>query len=170
MRIPIVNEQDELLYCVDSEERDFLNEVTRIVGIWVFDEHGSVLISKRSKHKKKMPDLWGPSVAGSVEEGETYESNAHKELQEEIGVISNNLILGPKDRVNTQHAYFCQWFFVTIPHDTLFTLQEIEVDEVRWTSIPDLEESFKNEPDIFVPAFPMCITALKKYETQNKTS
>ena len=47
-----------------------------------------VLIVERQTafDKKYDPGKWGPSAAGTVEEGETYQSNIIKELQEEIGL------------------------------------------------------------------------------------
>ena len=38
------------------------------------------------------PEVWGPAVSGTNEEGETYDSNIIKEAQEEIGLTGYTLI------------------------------------------------------------------------------
>ncbi|OGI73354.1 hypothetical protein A3E33_02000 [Candidatus Nomurabacteria bacterium RIFCSPHIGHO2_12_FULL_40_77] len=123
MRIPIVNEQDNLLYFKDKSERDKRKEITRSSSLIIFNEKGEVLLAKRSKNKKNSPNVWGPSAEGSLEEGDTYESNAIKEAEEEIGIKLDNVIIGPKRRESDNyHEYFIQCFFATISSSTKFTL------------------------------------------------
>lgn len=164
MRIPIVNEKDEILYYKDSTERDLKKEITRISGLWVTNEKGEFLIAKRSKNKKHHPNIWGPSAAGSVEEGETYKSNIIKEAREEIGIDIGGVVLGPKKRVSSSHEYFCQYFFVKIPSGTAFILQESEVDEVRWISLQELKNWCSKNPEEFVPSFMKNIDVIENYE------
>lgn len=167
MKIPIVNEQDEIIGHKDPDERDLMNEITRIMGVWILNENNKVLIAKRSKNKKSLPNLWSHSVAGSVEEGESYEFNALKEIGEELGVNISDLTPGPKHRMTTKHAYFCQWFIVKIPSNTKFILQESEVDEIKWISIKELKEWYKNNPSEFVPSFDRCLEVIENYANKN---
>ena len=44
--------------------------------------------SKKAKTKINDPGMWGPAVAGTVEENETYEENIIKESKEEINLES----------------------------------------------------------------------------------
>lgn len=81
MRIPIVNEQDEIIGYKDRKDRNTV-DITRITGLWLWNEKGEVLLAQRALSKDINPGLWGPAVAGTVEEGETYESNIIKEAEE----------------------------------------------------------------------------------------
>ena len=165
--IPIVNEQDEILYHKDSHDRNLQKEIMRCSGLWILNEKDEVLIALRSKNKKSFPNIWGPSVTGSNEEGETYLSNVIKEAEEELGLIIENPIIGIKERVSESHEYFVQWFFIVIPSVTKFVLQESEVDEIRWISIKDLREWNKKNPEQFVPFFNSDIDIVENYENQN---
>src|SRR3989338_10763955 len=105
MRIPIVNEQDEIIGYKDRKDRNKV-DIARITGLWLWNEKGEALLAQRSFNKKMHPGMWGPAVAGTVEEGETYESNIIKESEEEIGLLGFRPILGTKIRRHGSHEHF----------------------------------------------------------------
>ena len=88
MIIPIVNEQDEIIEYKDIRNRN-PKEICRVSAIWLVDSDGNILLAQRAFSKKVDPGKWGPSVAGTVEKGETYEENIIKESKEEIGLTKN---------------------------------------------------------------------------------
>jgi NADH pyrophosphatase NudC (nudix superfamily) len=100
--------------------------------------------------KKDSPGLWGPAVAGSVEEGETYESNIIKEAEEEIGLKNLKPILGPKVRRSGTHEYFAQVFFTIIPKDYPLVKQDEEVEEIRWFRKEELYKLLDEKPEMFL--------------------
>ena len=153
MRIPIVDENDNLLYYKDAKERDRHKEITRSAGLWVTDKEGNILLAQRAFNKEVAPGLWGPAAAGSVEEGETYESNIIKEAEEEINLKNIKPILGPKRRLSTSHEYFAQWFMVVVDHDYSFKKQDEEVEAIKWFSPLELSILLKEQPEIFLPSF-----------------
>ncbi|MES2930687.1 MAG: NUDIX domain-containing protein [Patescibacteria group bacterium] len=138
-----------------------------MAALWVFNEKNEVLIARRSKIKKHHPNLWGPSVAGSVEEGETYQSNILKEANEEIGLRLDTVTAGPKIRVSSIHEYFTQWFFAKVSSQAQFTLQEGEVEEIKWIRVLDLENLYSKQPELFLPSFTRAISVIKEYENQS---
>ncbi len=152
MKIPIVNEQDEI---IGYKEREGKNpkDISRITGLWLKDREGNVLLAQRSFRKKKSPGLWGPSAAGTVEEGETYESNIIKEAEEEIGLIGLKPIAGPKIRASASHEFFGQWFIASIDHDYPFKKQDEEVESIKWFTKNELEKLLKEQPEMFVSGF-----------------
>lgn len=152
MRIPIVNEQDEIIGYKDRKDRN-PKDITRVSALWLTDQDGNVLLAQRSFDKKNDPGLWGPAVAGSVEEGETYESNIIKEAEEEIGLLDLKPILGPKNRRSTSHEYFGQWFTVVVDHNYPFKKQDEEVEELRWFSKEELIKLLKEKPEMFLQNF-----------------
>ncbi len=152
MRIPIVNEQDEIIGYKDRKDRD-PKEITRVAALWVTDKDGNILLAQRSFSKKNDPGLWGPAAAGSVEEGETYESNIIKEAEEEIGLKDIKPKIGPKIRRSTSHEYFGQWFTVVVDHNYPFTKQDEEVELVKWFSKDDLKKLVEEKPEMFLSGF-----------------
>lgn len=52
---------------------------------------GTVLLAKRSAHRKAYPDKWS-FPGGHVEAGETTDASLARELAEEIGVIPTNAL------------------------------------------------------------------------------
>ena len=85
MKIPVVNQQDEI---IGYKEKSLIttDDIYRVSALWITDTTGRILLAKRAFTKSRHPGLWGPAVAGTVEEGETYESNIIKEAEEEIGL------------------------------------------------------------------------------------
>jgi isopentenyldiphosphate isomerase len=154
MKIPIVNEEDEIVGYKDREDRNS-SDIIRITSIWITDENGNVLLQQRNLNKKYNPGKWGPAVAGTVEEGETYESNAYKEMKEEIGIEGIKLKESKKfygeTTVNVGKR-FCQLYTAQIPRIEELVIQEDEVEQVKWFTKDELLEFFKEKPDNFVGA------------------
>jgi isopentenyldiphosphate isomerase len=152
MRIPIVDENDELIGYKEKKERD-PKEITRVSALWVTDKDGNILLAQRVFTKKNDPGKWGPAVAGTVEEGETYEQNMIKEAYEEIGLKDFTYTIGPKNRRSTSHEYFGQWFVAVVDHGYPFIKQDEEVEAIRWFSPSELAILFKEKPEMFLSGF-----------------
>jgi isopentenyldiphosphate isomerase len=152
MKILIVNEKDEVIGSTERNEKK-PGEISRVSALWVSDKEGNVLLAQRSFSRKQAPGIWGPAVAGTVEEGETYESNVVKEAKEEIGLRDIKPILGPKIRRSTTHEYFVQWFTMIINHDYPFKKQDDEVEEIRWFSKDEIVKLYKEKPEMFSDNF-----------------
>lgn len=151
-KIPIVNEQDEIIGYKDRDDRN-KKDITRVSALWITDKEGNILLAQRAFNKKNDPGKWGPAVAGTVEEGETYESNIIKEAEEEIGLIGLSTILGPKIRRSTSHTYFCQLFTVIVDHNFSFKKQDEEVEEIRWFHKDEISKLLKENPEMFLEGF-----------------
>ncbi len=163
MRIPIVNEEDEIMGYKDRNDRD-VNDVIRITGLWLWNERGEVLLAQRAFTKSHHGGLWGPAVAGTVEEGETYESNIIKEAEEEIGLIDLKPVLGPKIRLPGK---FAQWFTSTVNSEYSFIRQTEEVEAIKWFSKDELLQALKETPDVFIPSLKDSALYFFNYEIKN---
>lgn len=154
-RIPVVNEADEI---IGYKERDEVTDadIDRVAALWITNAAGQVLMAQRSAAKKRDPNLWGPAVAGTVEEGETYEDNIIKEAFEEIGVVVTPEDLRPGPKMRVMHGgrnYFCQWFLYTLDKaETEFILQAEEVSRVAWFDPTELKAGIASHPERFVPS------------------
>ncbi len=167
MKIPIVNEQDEIIGYKDRKDRN-TTDITRITGLWLWNEKREVLLAQRGFDKSINPGLWGPAVAGTVEEGETYESNIIKEAEEEIGLKNLKPVLGPKLRRTTKHAYFAQWFTVTINSDYPLIKQDSEVESIKWFSWDEIFKAFDETPGVFLPSLKESAEYFFKHEPKSK--
>lgn len=150
INIPIVNEQDEI---IGYKERSTItaNDIYRVSALWLKNFKGDILLAQRKLTEDHDPGKWGPAVAGTVDEGETYESNIIKEIKEEIGLENVNLTPGPKRRVSGEYNYFCQWYTLTIdkPAEN-FVIQEDEVEQVKWFSKSELQTELRQHPEQFL--------------------
>lgn len=152
MKIPIVDENDEVIEYKDRNET-IPGDIIRITAIWITDGNGNILMAQRSFAKKNSPGKWGPAVAGTVEEGETYESNAYKELEEEIGL--DGVKLNPLKKIlytSITGRKFCYFYNLQISQDTKLKIKKDEVEQIKWFSKEELRESLLKKPEDFVQA------------------
>lgn len=150
MKIPIVNEQDEIIGYKERADRN-PEDIVRLTSIWITDEQGNILLQQRKLTKKNNPGKWGPAVAGTIEEGESYDQNAYKELEEELGIKNVDLIKDKKyyGESNTGKR-FVQVYKVIISRNRELAPQEEEVENLRWVSKDELQKWFSEKPEDFV--------------------
>ena len=161
MKIQIVDNQDQLLGVKERTEVDYKTDIYRVSALWLTNSKGQTLLAKRAAVKDKDPNKWGPAVAGTIDEGETYDINIYKEAEEEIGLMGKKFQKGPKILIKHPRTYFCQWYFVTLDRDIdSFVMQEDEVDELAWVEIEQLKQELRSNPDKYVPAMPQIVDEL----------
>jgi len=151
MKIIIVDNDDKI---IGSKERAEIKkeDIYRVAALWIKNSKNQFLLAKRALTKKNDPGKWGPAVAGTVEEGETYESNITKEAKEELGLKNLNLIKGSKTRTKGIHNHFTQWFLVTLDKTIEeFEIQEEEIDEIKWFTKKVFMKKYKENPSTFIP-------------------
>src|SRR3989344_1519490 len=153
-RIIIVDENDN---AVGVKERGELipGDLYRVSSLWLTNSQGEILLAKRALTKKKDPGKWGPAVAGTVDEGETYDDNIVKETFEELGVrvSMRDLRCGPKIKIEpkTDNSYFGQWHFYTIDKTaSAFLIPPEEISEVRWFTETELRNQLENHPEKYL--------------------
>jgi isopentenyl-diphosphate delta-isomerase len=129
-----VDENDNQISVVPRSEHD--EHIYRVSALSITNSKGEILLAQRAFTKKHHPGKWGPAVAGTVEEGETYLSNILKETEEEIGIsiTEEDIELGPKtDTLDKKYKHFTQWFYYRTDKDiTEFTYSDDEVADIRW--------------------------------------
>ncbi len=149
-RLTVVNQNDEIIdYKFDE---DLLStDIYRVSALWLTNSKGETLLAQRAFSKSHDPGKWGPAVAGTVEEGETYKQNIVKEIEEEIGLTGIKLKLGPKLERKAKYHYFVQWFFATVDKSAeSFKIQKSEVERVKWFSKKELINELKENPEKFL--------------------
>jgi isopentenyldiphosphate isomerase len=130
---------------------------SRIVIVDDTNSFGEILLAKRHHTKIHHPEKWGPSVAGTVDEGETYEDNIIKETEEELGLKNIKPELGPKTKIDDEYHHFTQWYTLCIDKNISgFRIQEDEVELIKWFSPEELSKQLQEHPEKFLPG-------MKKY-------
>lgn len=161
----VVDEDDQIIGYKLRSDIDFKNDIYRIGALWLTNSKSEVLIAQRLLTKDKDPGKWGPAAAGTLEKGETYESNVYKEAEEEIGLKDVHLTIGPKQRFGEPRHAFCQWFTAVVdkPADS-FKVQEEEVEQVAWVPKDNLIEDVAKNPEKYTPSMPDILKILYREE------
>lgn len=152
--------EEEIIYIVDENnkfvrkatrkevmERGLLHRHARLI---IVNKDEKLLVQKRSLSKDKYPGYWDVRVAGTVKEGDGYESTAMHELYEEVGItgISNiQLMLSLMFKFtfhSLEYNVLCKVY--KIQYDGKLKLQEEEVDEAKYMSIEEIKNIIEKEP------------------------
>ncbi|MBP6884703.1 MAG: NUDIX domain-containing protein [Candidatus Pacebacteria bacterium] len=146
MKVPLVNEQDEIIGYKDRADRNE-TDILRVSALCLKHTDGRVLLAQRGLTLKNGPGKWGPAVAGTVEEDETYESNIVKESMEEIGYPLTVIKEFTKIRVQKRtNNYFAKVYIDTTDWPIeKFKIDPREVEQIKWFTKPELREFFKDK-------------------------
>ena len=109
-----------------------------VVHIWVISDDGKILIQKRSQNKKLMPGEWA-ATGGAAISGENSFEAASRELFEELGIRSTPETLNKIFRLKRRNSLLDVWITKCNTPLTELQLQESEVAEVKWVSLPELK-------------------------------
>lgn len=157
----VVNDKDEIVGHKLREDIDWKKDIYRIAAVWLTNPEGQVLIAQRALMKDKDPGMWGPAAAGTLEEGETYDSNIYKEAEEELGLTGITFTKGPLQRFYEPRHAFCQWFTGVCDWPSeKFVLQKEEVEQVSWVSLDELRQDVQTNPDSYTPSMGSIVNLL----------
>lgn len=157
----VVDNKDKLVGLKERNKIDFMSDYYRVSALWLTNSSGQVLIAQRLMIKDKDPGKWGPAAAGTLEEGETYETNVYKEAEEEIGLAGITFKPGPKFKMEEPRRYFCQIYVgICDKSETEFVPQPTEVEQVKWVDKNWLANDVKTNPNNYVPSMPTFIDDL----------
>lgn len=157
----VVDEQDNVVGHKKRADIDWQDDIYRIAALWLINSKGQILMAKRVDTKDKDPGKWGPSAAGTMEQGEEYESNIYKEAEEELGLTGLRFDKSIKQRFHEPRQAFCQWFvgYCDFPAES-FKLQEDEVDKVEWVDIEQVKKDARNNPNKYVASILLALEVL----------
>ncbi|WP_420713091.1 MULTISPECIES: NUDIX domain-containing protein [unclassified Streptomyces] len=85
-RVERVDDQDRVLGVVSRRQAVREGWLHRIAVTVCRDEHGRILVHRRSERLSRFPGHYEVVVGGAVAVGESYEQAAARELAEELGI------------------------------------------------------------------------------------
>lgn len=92
-------------------------------------------------------------MTGTVDEGETYETNIYKEAGEGIGLSGFDFKTSLLQYTESPRKCFIQWYLVEVNKPLeYFVPQESEVEKLVWIKKEKLIDDIKNSPAKYVPA------------------
>ena len=141
--IDIYNKRREKTNKTSERGKEKDGEYGLSVHIWIMNKEGKFLVQKRTKSRKRFPNMWS-LTAGAVDTGETSLEGAIREAKEEIGINIEKeefeLILSIKRKHN-----FLDIWLVRKDIDLKDIVMQEEVQEVKWVTKEELEEMIKND-------------------------
>lgn len=124
--------------------------IRRVSRIFVFKQSGELLIQQRSANVLK-PLLLDQSAGGHVDEGETHQQAAERELFEELGI--NNVPVIEIDNAFRTKTFFNASYRVVIPDSVKIVFDSEEIEQVFWIQPAAVIEQMIESPKKFNPAF-----------------
>ncbi|MDO4459954.1 MAG: NUDIX domain-containing protein [Clostridia bacterium] len=130
----------------------------RTSHVWIYSlekDKPFILVQKRCSHKDSYPNCYDISSAGHIPAGIGYEESAIRELKEELGleIDINQLQYIGQNAIYSEEEFYGEKFtdnqiynvyMLQLPVNTVFTLQESEIDDVKWFEFDDLCNAVKN--------------------------
>ena len=158
--VDIVDYNDNVLYQCTRKEMRAKVLCHRAVFIAVINSAGELLIHQRSAMKDLWPSYWDIAVGGVVAAGESYDSAALRELDEEVGVTGVPFIeLGMGTYTDNMVSLVGKCFMVT--YDGPLILRDGEVVATEWVSQSDLQQRLA-ERDFLPDSKELLMPALQK--------
>ena len=119
--------------------------------MFIINDNKQVLLQKRSANKWLNPNKWA-LCADHVHAGESLESAALRELNEEVGIsISINNLIPFAERevtIGESNSHIVYFYYVKCNLDEKdFVIQEEELSEVKWFDIDKVIDMIKSKDE-----------------------
>lgn len=132
------------------------DDIYRVSSLWVFNQNREMLIAQRPVWKKNDPGKWTESAVGTLEGGETYQSNLVKEAKEELGLDLNEnelIFIGKEFFESPKNKLFGAMYAVILSNTPKLDLNIHEVPNVEWISDDKIKGELSEVDNRFVDGF-----------------
>lgn len=162
-KVIVVDEQDNEIGLATYSERNF-PVIYRVTALFLTDTMGEycLITQRKIDADHNDPGKWMMAASGTVEEGETYDSNVVTEAEEELGLMG--LEFEKKEKVfvdDGKYRFFVQFFAAKTDMETAaITIEEDYVETYRWIRIDELLRWVNSNPRDFVPSIKSSLEAV----------
>ncbi len=166
--IQIVDEYGKYQTTVDSPKFANLNNQIRLISrVMITNKDGQYLLQKRADDMFVYPGFWDSSAAGHVDEGETEQDAAYRELAVEVGISDVKLTKAYEiyNETEENHGYLSKTYSHVYfgEFDSAMKTLKIdpaEVSEVKWFSVNELKY-LASQPNTVTEGLSKIINELK---------
>ncbi len=156
-RVAVVDREDRVLRVVERKDTKD-DDILRVVGVFILNEKGEILLQLRSKRSFRYPSYWDCTGGGHVSAGEEYRATAERELYEETGIRTELAFLGKHYiELDDGRRHFNAFFRGT--SDERPKIDPVEVERLQSFSPDEIRDMIKEGAKIH----PECLFALKRY-------
>lgn len=155
----LVNENDEELGYKDKAGCHLgQGTLHRAFSLFIFNDHGELLLQQRSKEKPLWPLFWSNSCCSHPRRGESMELATGRRLRQELGMEAELQYVykfqyqAQFDENGAEHE-LC-WVYLGRCSDAP-QANVHEIADWRFISVPDLEQEMAAYPERFTPWFKM---------------
>lgn len=129
-----------------------------VVHICFFNHKGEMLIQQRQPFKSGWPGRWDLSVGGSAVSLDTSQTAAEREVKEELGLDIALQGIRPHFSFSFARGFDDYYLIEREIELSELTLQESEVQQVRWAPREEIKTLIETEE--FIPYYPSLIDLL----------
>jgi isopentenyldiphosphate isomerase len=146
----------------------------KVATLWLVNENGELLLARRADHKPQDPGVWGPTVTGKLEPGESFDEALGREVEEELALSRKDYTphhlleveyIHPDGEPRTFSIYYAT--FASAKTKAL-RIEPDEVAEIAWFSLNKLANMLVSTKEQFVPSalqvWPPTFAALKRHQ------
>lgn len=157
----VVDEDDQVMGQKTRAEVHSEGLIHRAVHVFVVGKQGQLLLQKRSMLKDVHPGTWDSSVAGHVDAGESYEQAAMRELEEEMGIVVDEV---PGELRHIKPCEGTGWEHVKlfrVHYSGPIRYPAAEIESALWFPLEEVQAWLEARPEDFASGFIECWKAMQ---------
>ena len=132
--VTLVDKNDQVIGQASRQKVRAEGLIHRVTYILVFNTEGQLLLQQRTSIKDMYPGYYDAAAGGVIIAGESYESSAKRELEEELG-IKDTPMQTHFDHFFESPDNRCWGRVFSCVHNGPFTLQASEVQSAQFVEI-----------------------------------
>ncbi len=112
-----------------------MNQVLNLAGCIIKDKNGKILLLHRNTSKRTQWEVPG----GKIDEGETAEQTAIREIEEELGVkVQTVKLLGKAEFVEDDYTLHYSWYLAEVTEGNVKVMEPEVFDQLGYHTEADL--------------------------------
>ena len=137
----IVDEENKVVGSATRAEMRAKNLIHRCSYVMIFNDEGKMFVQRRVSFKETYPHFYDPAPGGVVDAGESYEVNARREIEEEMGISITESDLKHHFDFLFEDGITKVWGrLFSCKYNGPFTLQESEVESASFMDVKEVQK------------------------------